>query len=133
MNKLEKRIMQVSEMLSENFMEAALDFRHNTAQTSSLSEAQDILDPTLEHMSDCLAVVINKHGLNDALINDIRRAESVTAYTIGIVAGLHLAGRTDLLSRFANAYAVTTGKDHYNEYDEDGRYVQLIMSNLEHH
>jgi len=38
-----------------------------------------------------------KHGVNGALIDTLRLVESATAYYVGIIAGLHLGGRTNLI------------------------------------
>ncbi len=117
---LEKRIMQVSQMIAENLIECALDFRHNTPQTHSLWDAVETLAPSLEDLDRDLERVIRKHGLNDTLLNRIRVQESTTAYTIGIIAGMHLAGRTDLIPKVADLYERNTIDGEMWDYDDNG-------------
>jgi hypothetical protein len=39
---------------------------------------------------------------------------------VGIVAGMHLAGRTDLIAKFARIFARTTMEGRHISYDKDG-------------
>ena len=117
---LEKRIMQVSQMIAENLIECALDFRHNTPQTHSLWDAVETLAPSLEDLDRDLERVIRKHGLNDTLLNRIRVQESTTAYTIGIIAGMHLVGHTDLIPKVADLYERNTIDGEMWDYDDNG-------------
>jgi hypothetical protein len=126
MNELEKRIMQVSEMLSEHFMEGALGFQHSTApDSSSLWDAQELLTPDILRVRDCIGRMCTKHKLGDRLIDDALMQSSTTSYAIGIIAGLQVAGRSDLIPKFARAYAETTkGERLMWEYTEDGGYYE---------
>ena len=125
MNDLEKRVLKVSEMIAANLMEAMLDFRHNTTQSNSLWDALEILAPSLKELDAAQLRVITKHELSDSLFTAARMTESTTCYAIGIIAGMHLAGRVDLIPKFASRYAATTSEGNTYRYDEDGESIAL--------
>jgi hypothetical protein len=110
-------------MIGENIIECAIDFRHNTPQSNSLWDALETLNPSIKELDLALYRVIKKHGLSDSLFNHARNAESTTCYAIGIIAGLHLAGRVDLVPKFAQLYAQNTTDDEMWNYDDDGESI----------
>jgi hypothetical protein len=50
MNQIEKRILQVPEMMADTLMESVPDFRNNTQETHCLRDAQQILHPELRRL-----------------------------------------------------------------------------------
>lgn len=130
MTNKEKRIIRVSEMINEHFLLALLDFRQPQCCTGnyiwngrSSAKAQEILAPNLEHLSEYYMSVLRAHDLHSDLFNAIEQIKTKTAYTVGMIAGLHLAGRNDLLPQFASAYSQSQKDDLYEQYDNKGKRV----------
>jgi len=127
---LEKRIMQVSEMLGERFLKALTDFRAPTCGGNYIwhprnsEEAQEILAPDLENLHAHLRDVCQANKLKLDLFHAIEARERQTSYAIGMIAGLHLAGRVDLVSRFASIYGEVTEREKYHQYDQRGKLIE---------
>jgi hypothetical protein len=118
---LEKRMTQVSRLISDNTVESMLDMRTNTPQTFSLCDALEILDPQLIEMDAALDRLIQKHDLNTDLFNDIRNRSATNSYVIGIIAGLYLGSRGYLVSQLTQMYLRTTEEEAPRDYDENGK------------
>jgi hypothetical protein len=110
-SELEKRIIKVSELIANNILESAFDFQRNTTQTKFLVDAIEILTPTVTALEEKLDRMDRKRDLADALINDIHDMETTGAYVTGIIMGLHLAGRSDLVPKIADIYARNNDDD----------------------
>jgi hypothetical protein len=122
-SELEKRIMKVSELIANNILESAFDFQRNTTQTKCLVDAIEILTPTVTALEEKLDRLDRKRDLADALINEIHDMETTGAYVTGIIMGLHLAGRTNLVPKIADIYGRNMTEDYpfkYDKYDERG-------------
>ena len=120
---LEKRMTQVSRLVSDNMVESMLDMRNNTPQTFSLCDALEILDPQLIELDAALDRLIQKHDLNADLFNHIRNRNATNSYVIGMIAGLYLGGRGYLVSQLTHMYLRTTEEEAPQHYDENGKCV----------
>jgi hypothetical protein len=117
----EMRIQKVSEMVEIGMCEGVLGFRSpDLGRSERLERTEEVLDPTLKQLEQATYRMIKKHNLDDALINALRFTQSDLAYTIGIIAGLHMAGKADLVPAFAAAYATNPIGDNNEAFDEDG-------------
>jgi hypothetical protein len=130
--KLKNRILKVSEMITASAMENTLQFRHDRHQRQdSILECIQVLAPDLkDELYPALDRVMEEHNLSDALINTIKADVSRASYAIGIIAGLHLAGRHDLVQKFAEVYAKNTVDGEMWEYDKDGE--SILPKELSH-
>jgi hypothetical protein len=80
--------------------------------------------PSITVLNDHLGRVLQKHDISGDLISRIRAVECTSAHVIGILAGLHLAGRTDLVPKLAHLYARSTTNDgEMWDYDDDGQSI----------
>lgn len=70
-----------------------------------LASAQLILEPRLKNLEAEVGTLHARHGIEDGRIGSLRAAESVTALVVGVLAGLDLAGRPDIVGKFAKLYA----------------------------
>ena len=66
-----------------------------------LQSAQLLLEPRLQWLREELRECFS----HDRHLENLIAAESVTAYTVGVLSGLDLAGRPDIVGKFADAYA----------------------------
>jgi hypothetical protein len=119
----EKRIIAVFEMIANNGIEAVLDFRHNNPQSFALEDAQKVLEPRLTQLSAQVQNLCRKHNLDDDLFNTLADAEACSGFVIGIIAGLDLAKRPDIVAKFAKMYAETTPEHLDRLFDQDGAIV----------
>jgi hypothetical protein len=118
---LEKRIIDIFEIIAHNGIEGTLNFRqHRTPQSFALEDAQRILDPRLTQLAAQVNSLCQRRSIDDALINNLAAAEAVSAYVIGILAGLDLAKRADIAGKFAKMYAETT-REHIDLLFGSGR------------
>jgi hypothetical protein len=94
----EERIMQVSELITDNMMATFVEFPYSgmVPNTENIEGALNILAPQTDEQT------------------------GVAKYIIGIVVGLHVAGRTDLIPKFARAYAATAEFPMEADANEEG-------------
>ena len=90
----EKRIMQVSDLLTDRLVASML---RQYEQQEPLWDALEVLVPEVKELA--------KHESEDPVIENLHSCRTQAAYVIGIVAGLRLADRYDLVGKFAKAYA----------------------------
>jgi hypothetical protein len=129
MDSKEQRILKVSEMISERIMDSIRDFSLETdgsVTNKALAWAMYILAPEIQDkLEPAMDRVIKKNGLDDTLISHVKVVQMETGYTIGIIAGLHLAGRPDLVAKFAKLYGQKEAFcDYLTEYDDRGHNVR---------
>jgi len=115
-----ERVVKVFEAIAHRGIETAMTFVHEGNTAFSLPEAQLIIEPRLKGLEAQLYKVIKAHDLDDGLINTVRSAEAVSAFVVGILAGLDLAKRPDIVKKFAAMYGrhAAPAVDHL--FDEDG-------------
>jgi hypothetical protein len=125
----EKRIIEVFELIAHNGVEGVLGFRHRGSPLSfALEDAQRILEPRLKELTAQVNSLCKRRGIDDALINNLVDAEAVLAYVIGILAGLDLAKRPDIVAKFAKMYAETTREHIDLLFDRNGSQVTQRVS-----
>lgn len=78
----------------------------STDDAIDLASAQLLLEPRLHGLEKQVTEILKQRGVVDTRVASLRAAESVTAFTVGILAGLDLAGRPDIVGKFAALYAV---------------------------
>src|SRR5438128_9001668 len=78
---------------------------HNGDGAFSLAKVQLILEPRLKGLEEQVTSLHKQHGIADERINALRNAESVSAFVVGILSGLDLAQRPDIVEKFAKMYA----------------------------
>ena len=100
----EKRVIEIFEMIAHGNIQIALD-PSNDGAGISLAKAQLIIEPRLTDLEAEVGGVHRQHGIDDSRINALRSAESVSAYVVGILSGLDLAQRPDIVGKFARLYA----------------------------
>lgn len=122
MKTVEKRILQVSEMIANNLIEATLDFRHCTQQTNGLWDTMETLDPDIKRLDDQHREILKNRNLSEDLLNSLTVDQANAAYAVGILAGLHLAGRADLVLRVSVIYAQTTPESE-SHFTQDGEMI----------
>ena len=71
-----------------------------------LVAAQILLEPRIHGLRQQVADIYRQHGITDPRVESLSAAEGVTAYIIGVLSGLDLAGRPEIVSRFAELYAI---------------------------
>jgi hypothetical protein len=71
-----------------------------------LQSIQLLVEPRLLELREQVDQIYKEHCIFDRSIESLRAAEAVTAYVIGILSGLDLAGRPDIVAKFATLYAV---------------------------
>jgi len=101
---IEKRVIELFEMIAHGNIQIALD-PSNEGAGISLAKAQMIIEPRLTDLEAEVGGVHRQHGIDDSRINALRNAESVSAYVVGILSGLDLAQRPDIVGKFARMYA----------------------------
>jgi hypothetical protein len=115
-------IMKVAEMIAENFITATFDFRSPTCtgqyvwDPSLSSEAITSIEPALGILSKHIQDVCQANKISKDLIEDTRRKEAQAGYKIGVITGLYLAGRVDLLPKVAAIYAERTDPNDIQKY-----------------
>ena len=119
----EKRILRVSEMIADNLLEAMLDFRHCTQQTNGLWDAMEVLDPDIKRLDDLQREILRNRNLSESLLNSLTVDQANAAYAVGILAGLHIAGRADLVLNFSAIYAETTSTSEDIQFARDGEMI----------
>ena len=119
----EKRILRVSEMIADNLLEAMLDFRHCTQQTNGLWDAMEVLDPDIKRLDDLQREILRNRNLSESLLNSLTVDQANAAYAVGILAGLHIAGRADLVLNFSAIYAETTSTSEDIRFARDGEMI----------
>jgi hypothetical protein len=113
MNETEKRAIRVSKLVADNLMECALDFRSCEQQSQSLWDAIRLLNPQITRLQEAVDRIFRDKS--DRLILDYQMESVTAAYVVGIIAGIHLAARADLIPRFCKKYAETTNERVYSE------------------
>ena len=119
----EKNIREVSELITDSLIESLAPYRE---QDGPLWKALNVLAPEhTDHLDPALQRMVAKHKLDDALINAVKCSYAEAAYTVGIIAGLRMAERPDLVERFAKIYADDQPKYEVGQqYDEDGSLIR---------
>src|SRR5688572_33125215 len=104
-----KKEMNAKERLIETFETIAhgrLEIMSNgNSEVVDLISAQILVEPRIHSLRQQVEEICNEHGITDTRIESLRAAEAVTGYLIGILCGLDLAGRPEIVSRFAELYA----------------------------
>jgi hypothetical protein len=123
MKTVEKRILQVSAMIADNLVEAMLDFRHGCSQqTNGLWDAMETLNPDIKRLDEQQRGILRNRNLSESLLNSLTVDQANAAYAVGILAGLHLAGRTDLILKFSAIYAKPTTESEVH-FTQDGEMI----------
>lgn len=102
--------------------EGALNFRDGDLQTEYLQEALEILMPELKEGENKLYQMIRKHKLGDELMNYCRYTAQEAAYVVGLISGLHVVGRADIVPALAKQYSEKTVEADFTDYNDDGGY-----------
>jgi hypothetical protein len=90
-----------------------------------LQSAQLLLEPRLHALIQQVDEIHKQHGITDSRIESQRAAEAVTAYVIGILSGLDLAGRPDIVGKFATLYAAQARQSIDSLFAGNGNVHQL--------
>ena len=100
------RIIKVSELIREYLVHSALDLRYpgSTIDGDRLVEAQLILDPQIKQMEELVEKQCQEDQIDEEAVNHLRWAQMKASYVIGLIAGLHLAGRCDRVPEIAKVY-----------------------------
>lgn len=115
----EGRVIHVFELIAHRKIEIALSPGNDEAAIS-LVKAQLILEPRLQRLEVEVGSIHKRHGISDSRINALRNAESVTSFVIGILAGLDLAGRPDIVGTFAKLYAQSAASSVDSLFNNNG-------------
>ena len=70
-----------------------------------LMAAQILIEPRIHALRRQVAEIYEKHGITDPCVDALNAAEGATAYIVGLLCGIDLAGRPDIVGRFAELYA----------------------------
>ena len=97
-----KHIIKVFEVIAHRRIQLGTG---STDDAIDLASAQLLLEPRLHGLEKQVTALLKQRGVVDTRVASLRQAESVTAFTVGILAGLDLAGRPDIVSKFAKLYA----------------------------
>ena len=73
-----------------------------------LADAQLLLEPRLHILGLEVEELYKQHGIDRSVLVSLRAAEAITGFIIGVLCGLDLAGRPDIVGRFAHLYARET-------------------------
>ncbi len=94
-----RRIKMVSDMIRKHGRKSILSFHdQRPGNTSLLWLGQcTLVGGGLYDIENLAEQACRKHGVDGALIDTLRLVESATAYYVGIIAGLHVGGRSDLI------------------------------------
>jgi hypothetical protein len=99
-------IKKVSEMIADNFVEVMLACRQcDTPPSFGLWDMLETLHPEIKDLEDQQRKILEDHNLSQALLNRLVVDQANAAYTVGVLTGLHKAGRTDLVAKFSEIYA----------------------------
>ncbi len=110
-------------MVGNDIIEGMIDYRSVSHESDGIWGPIAVLSPEVTHLEQAAQRMATKHDLDDALINTLTTETGKSAYVVGILAGLHFAGRVDLVPKVARIYAQITGADDLRPYDEDGSMV----------
>ena len=97
-----KHIIKVFEVISHRRLQLGTG---STDDAIDLASAQLLLEPRLHGLEKQVSAVLKQCGVVDTRVASLRAAESVTSFVVGILAGLDLAGRPDIVGKFAKLYA----------------------------
>jgi hypothetical protein len=65
----------------------------------TLRDAMAILGPRTERLEESLMEIPGKPGPRESLLEHLSSANATAGYAVGIVVGLHMAGKTELIPR----------------------------------
>jgi len=118
-----ERVVKVFEAIAHRGIETALTFVHEGDTAFSLPVAQLLIEPRLQGLEAQVYKMVKAHDLDDALINTLRSAEAVSAFVVGILAGLDLAKRPDIVKKFAAMYGRHAASSFDRLFDNDGSMI----------
>jgi hypothetical protein len=96
----EKRVIEVFEHLAHRRIALTVGTK---AAPLSIATCQLLLEPRLYNLEKQVNAVHESRGIADGC-GPLRTIETITGFAVGVLAGLDLAGRVDLVSKFAVVY-----------------------------
>lgn len=115
----EARIMKVSELITDIMMATLIELPWSGMEhyLDDLNDALDILDPDA---AEGLKQLFEKDKVNGGLMRVYEEKTGAAKFTIGLIIGFHLTGRTDLIPKFARFYAATADFPMEADGNEEG-------------
>ena len=96
-----ERIIECFEVIAHGRLQIS---GNGEAGAVDLVAAQIVVEPRIHGLRQDVAAILKQHGVRDPRIESLSAAEGVTAYIVGVLYGLDLAGRPEIVSRFAELY-----------------------------
>lgn len=102
MNAIE-RIIECFEAIAHGRLQI---LNNGDSDAVDLISAQILVEPRIHSLRQQVAEIYNEYSITDPRLESLRAAESVSSYIVGVLSGLDLAGRPEVVSRFAKLYVV---------------------------